>query len=180
MTRDPYERVDVRIDRFWTDYPDGRIETHLVLQSADRFIVKTLIFRTGDDMDPAATGYAEERVGTSEVNKRNALENCETSSIGRTLATLGYSTKGSHPSQTEPGKSNREGRRIVLEAAGGDRDLARALWSEAASNHGAGPDDLLDLETLDQVIAETLRLLEEQKTLTRDNGYQEGDTTPEE
>ena len=37
------------------------------------------------------TGYAYEREGASQINKTSALENCETSSIGRAIAAAGYS-----------------------------------------------------------------------------------------
>lgn len=36
-----------------------------------------------------AMGHAEERRGTSQINKTSALENCETSAIGRALAAFG-------------------------------------------------------------------------------------------
>ncbi len=36
------------------------------------------------------TGYAEEKRGSSMINKTSALENCETSAIGRALAACGY------------------------------------------------------------------------------------------
>ena len=35
-------------------------------------------------------GYAYEREGSSQINKTSALENCETSSIGRALAAAGF------------------------------------------------------------------------------------------
>jgi hypothetical protein len=37
-----------------------------------------------------ATGYAEERRDSTTINKTSALENCETSAIGRALAAYGY------------------------------------------------------------------------------------------
>jgi len=36
------------------------------------------------------TGHSYEREGSSQVNKMSALENCETSAIGRALAAAGY------------------------------------------------------------------------------------------
>jgi len=36
------------------------------------------------------TGHSYEREGSSQVNKTSALENCETSAIGRALAAAGY------------------------------------------------------------------------------------------
>ena len=36
------------------------------------------------------TGHAHERWGSNQINKTSALENCETSAIGRALAAAGY------------------------------------------------------------------------------------------
>ena len=41
------------------------------------------------------TGYAYEMVGSSQINKTSALENCETSSVGRALGFLNIGIDGS-------------------------------------------------------------------------------------
>jgi hypothetical protein len=55
----------------------------------------------------AANGFAEEVVGGSPVNKTSALENCETSAIGRALANAGYSKEKFRASMTEMTKAER-------------------------------------------------------------------------
>lgn len=101
-----YEPVEDRIRKFWDDHPKGRITTS-VLPSADgHYVVNAAVYREGEDV-PAATGHAEETVGSSPVNKLSALENCETSAIGRALANLGYAPKGKRPSREEMDKSQR-------------------------------------------------------------------------
>lgn len=112
-----YETVDDRLHKFWSEWPDGRIETELVSHTETQFIVKAHAYRLETDEFPAATGYAEERVGTSTVNKTSALENCETSAIGRALANLGLSPKGSRPSREEMGKAERSKPRLDGTAA---------------------------------------------------------------
>lgn len=102
-----YETVDDRLHKFWDAHPDGRIYTELVSHTDTQFIVKADVYRLDVDEFPAATGYAEERVGSSTVNKTSALENCETSAIGRALANLGLSPKGSRPSREEMDKADR-------------------------------------------------------------------------
>ena len=108
-----YETVDSRIHKFYEKYPMGRIVTHLLETRANevgqiiQYVFKAEAFRDVNDTIAAATGYAEEMVGSNPVNKTSPLENCETSAIGRCLANLGFSPKGSRPSQTEMTKAER-------------------------------------------------------------------------
>jgi len=99
-----YETVEERLTKFWKEYPDGRIDTSLVESTLQRFIVKAAIYRTEVDAQAWTTGYAEETVSTRGVNSTSALENCETSAIGRALANAGYASKGKRPSREEMSK----------------------------------------------------------------------------
>ena len=99
-----YETVEERLVKFWKEHPDGRIETTLVESTLQRFIVKASIYRTEVDAQAWTTGYAEETVSTRGVNSTSALENCETSAIGRALANAGYASKGKRPSREEMSK----------------------------------------------------------------------------
>jgi len=96
-----YETVEERLVKFWKDHPDGRIDTRLVEASATRFIVQAYIYRTEADQHPWSSGLAEETIQGRGVNATSALENCETSAIGRALASAGYATKGKRPSREE-------------------------------------------------------------------------------
>jgi hypothetical protein len=99
-----YETVEDRLTKFWKEHPDGRISTTLVEHTLQRFIVQAAIYRTEVDAQAWTTGYAEETVSTRGVNSTSALENCETSAIGRALANAGYVTKGKRPSREEMSK----------------------------------------------------------------------------
>ena len=101
---DDYETVEDRLLKYWKDHPDGQIHTEVVEATASRFIVKALIYRTEADVRPWTTGLAEETVQGRGVNATSALENCETSAIGRALANAGYATKGKRASREEMGK----------------------------------------------------------------------------
>lgn len=106
---DDYEPVADRIERFWQEHPVGSILTELVYHDEKSFIVKASVWRRAHDviklgnaalasplleaLQPHATGYAEEVIGSTNVNRTSALENCETSAIGRALANLGYAVK---------------------------------------------------------------------------------------
>ena len=96
-----YETVEERLIKFWKDHPDGRIATQLLDSSNGRYIVQAYIYRTEVDQHPWSSGLAEETVQGRGVNATSALENCETSAIGRALASAGYATKGKRPSREE-------------------------------------------------------------------------------
>ena len=96
-----YQPVEDRLNLFWKDHPDGQIHTKLVDTSSTRFIVEASIYRTEADLRPWTTGLAEETVQGRGVNATSALENCETSAIGRALANAGYATKGKRASREE-------------------------------------------------------------------------------
>ena len=99
-----YETVEVRLEKFIKDYPDFRIATELEVVERDRYIVKAYLFKTTSDSLSWATGYAEEKITDRGVNSTSALENCETSAIGRALANAGYAAKGKRPSREEMSK----------------------------------------------------------------------------
>ena len=99
-----YETVEERLAKFWKDHPDGQIHTEVIEHASSRFIVKASIYRTEADARPWTTGVAEETVQGRGVNATSALENCETSAIGRALANAGYATKGKRASREEMNK----------------------------------------------------------------------------
>ena len=99
-----YETVEERLIKYWKDHPDGQIHTQLVTSSPTQFIVMASIYRTEADPRAWATGLAEETVQGRGVNATSALENCETSAIGRALANAGYATKGKRPTREEMAK----------------------------------------------------------------------------
>ena len=93
-----YETVEDRIKRFYEAHPDGRIITEDYTTDNDRaqmmWRVKTTIYLDEGSQAaglPKATGHAFEVDGVGMANKTSALENCETSSIGRALANMNLS-----------------------------------------------------------------------------------------
>lgn len=104
---DDYQPVEERLALFIKDYEDFRVETELVSFQNDRYIVKAWLYRTYLDSTPFASGLAEETISSRGVNATSALENCETSAIGRALANAGYASKGKRPSKEEMVKVTR-------------------------------------------------------------------------
>ena len=108
-----YETVDERLHKFWERYPDGRLETEVVEASNTRFIILCKLYRSKEDDRPSSTGLAMEVISDRGVNANFALENGESSSIGRALANLGLSAKGKRPSREEMASVNaKENKRI--------------------------------------------------------------------
>ena len=104
-----YAAVDERLPLFWADCPRGRIHTEIIVDDGTRIIVRAELY--ADIADPVATttGFAEEVRGSSMVNKTSALENCETSAIGRALANYQYQGGKKRSSLEEVVKVYRQG-----------------------------------------------------------------------
>ena len=83
----PYVMVKDRVEEFHKEYPNGSIRTELI-EMTDRFIIKATIIPDVEEGSRYFTGHAEEIIGSTQINKTSALENCETSAIGRALGSL--------------------------------------------------------------------------------------------
>ena len=84
-----YLTVARRIDDFRksAEFKGWSIETELVSSYESIVVMKSTI--RDSDGKVAATGYAEENRSFGKINKTSALENAETSAVGRALAFLG-------------------------------------------------------------------------------------------
>jgi len=128
-----YETVEVRLEKFIADYPNFRIATELESHLNDRFIVKAYNYKDIAEHVAFATGYAEEKVTDRGVNSTSALENCETSAIGRALANAGYAAKGKRASQSEMAKVNRFIERPTLAAVPTQTNSKQSAPQQSAS-----------------------------------------------
>ena len=96
-----YATVAQRIALFRAAYPFGRIRTQLHSRDDGQITFMAEVFRRAEDTEPAATGWASERIGDGEINTSSCLENTETSAIGRALANLGFAASRQHASLEE-------------------------------------------------------------------------------
>jgi len=149
-----YETVEERLKRFYTDHPDGRIltenETLPEYRAEKIWVIKAIVFLSGEDVErgcPKATGYAFEIDGTGMANQSSALENCETSAIGRALANAGYSgnkrTSREEMEKVQRFEEQAKNRDWVAEAVLlKDKDKLRLLWGEAPK--AGAPTEILE------------------------------------
>ena len=97
-----YATVAERLAQFHKDYPDGRIITEWennyrfgdAETKSKTWVIKASVYLSAGDQAnelPKATGHAFEIDGTGGANNTSALENAESSAIGRALMVMGYS-----------------------------------------------------------------------------------------
>ena len=99
-----YATVAERLETLKNDFPDYRIETWDYSTPDDRakgiWRVKASLYLSKDDQAEGlakATGHAFEVDGQAGANVTSALENCESSAIGRALAIAGWSVNKDNP-----------------------------------------------------------------------------------
>lgn len=93
-----YSTVAERIQILYQEYPDARIITENLTTLQDRqvstWVFKATLYLTDADQErnlPKSTGHAFEIDGTGGANKTSAMENAESSAVGRCLALAGWS-----------------------------------------------------------------------------------------
>lgn len=83
-----YMTVALRVQQFREKHPDWSIVTAIVHRDADEVVMLASIVNEQGRI--IATGHAEEKRKASQINSTSALENAETSAIGRALAAAGF------------------------------------------------------------------------------------------
>lgn len=104
-----YAEVAERLPLFWKDCPRGRIITEIIVDDGTRIVMKAELYADIGDTVPTTTGFAEEIRGSSMVNKTSAMENTETSAIGRALANYQFQGSKKRASLEEMVKVYRQG-----------------------------------------------------------------------
>lgn len=142
-----YETVEERLRRFWSSEiaEDARIVTVNHTTQQDRavgtWVVEARLYLNQEDQArnlPKTVGWAFEVDGVGMANKTSALENAETSAIGRCLANFTFSgnkrVTREEMEKVARGQTPKLPTRQFLdeaEALGKDIDKLRLLYSEA-------------------------------------------------
>ena len=150
-----YATVAERLAMMEKDFPDYRLETHEYSTAEDRakgvWRVKATLYLTREDQVdglPKATGHAFEIDGQAGANATSALENCETSAVGRCLALASNKWTGNKDDATKSLASREEMEKVArgpvkpepvavpdeflvrVDAAGSVEEL-HSFWDEA-------------------------------------------------
>ncbi len=102
-----YVLVSDRVLYFNEQYQNGAIETKLLSPfDSDLVVMQAIVTPDATHPERVFTGYSQEKVGDGFINKTSALENSETSAVGRALAMMGIGVIESIASVDEINKAN--------------------------------------------------------------------------
>ncbi len=82
-----YAEVNQRIKAFRMVYPEGTINTEIISLENGVCTMKATAMNEGKIL---GTGFAQEKEGSTFINKTSYIENCETSAVGRALGMCGF------------------------------------------------------------------------------------------
>ena len=82
-----YVEVNERLKYFRATYPKYSLLSEVIEKTETTILIKATIYNEKERA--VATGLAEEKAGSSFINKTSHVENCETSAWGRALGNLG-------------------------------------------------------------------------------------------
>lgn len=147
-----YVLVKDRVLAFREKYPEGCIETEILSDViSDKIVIRAIISKVvinqltnsgaTDTKYILATGHSQATVGDGYINKTAALENAETSAVGRALAFLGIGVIESIASADEIHKATGSKKNIKAEV-----DLApnRSPDYQDKPSFGPGSDEEQD------------------------------------
>ena len=97
----PYVMVKDRVIHFNKEYPNGCIQSKMIDRVDKVVIFEATAIPDIDKPERFFTGHAEEEIGSTQINRTSALENCETSAVGRALAMMGIGADESFASGDE-------------------------------------------------------------------------------
>lgn len=100
-----YVMVKDRLVFFNETYPNGAIRSEIHAYANGQVIVKALVCPDVKNVERVFTAYSQARENDGMINKTSALENAETSAVGRALAMMGIGVIESVASADEVAKA---------------------------------------------------------------------------
>lgn len=94
-----YAMVFERIKALRQEMPNASIETKIISIDDGSVIMKATVL--DEDGRVLGTGHAEEKEGSTNINRTSYIENCETSAVGRALGMCGIGIDASFASADE-------------------------------------------------------------------------------
>lgn len=125
-----YSTVAKRVNDFRAEHPDWTIQSNILSVDEKTVIVRAEILNNEGRV--IASGLAEESRTASPINKTSAVENCETSAVGRALAFYGLAGSEIASADEVAGAIAREGSKKVSPK---DVDLLFAEIAKYANDH---------------------------------------------
>lgn len=98
---DGYVTVDQRIVAFKEAFPEGSLQSEIVLMSDNKVVIKAYAYRSPEDARPGIGHAAEVIPGKTSFQRDSELMVCETSAWGRAIAALGFEVKRGVATQEE-------------------------------------------------------------------------------
>lgn len=129
-----YVEVNQRVMEFWQKYPNGRISTEIVNWQDGIIVMKASGYRDVSDQIPFSVGHAYEKEGAGMINATSALENCETSAVGRMLGLGNFSAKKSIASREEVANAIHQQEAITAEKDRSHDPALKAKWALLAGS----------------------------------------------
>jgi len=133
-----YETVASRLARFRKDHPDWTVKPMMLACDDEvvRMVVEIGYFTESNQFVLIACGHSEEYRTSEGINATSALENCETSALGRALSFVGYGSADSIATAEEVIGAKRKAETIAEAKPG-----AVVLLQEAAKKGSAALQD---------------------------------------
>lgn len=156
-----YQTVALRVQMFREVHPDWSLTTAVMARDPECVVMQATI--ADESGRVLATGHAEENRKASQINRTSALENAETSAIGRALAALGlggteFATANEVENAVHQQNNGKDERPFTLGPAKNKTDLktkGRDFWRDVE----ACP----DASALDALIASSKPLIDQLK-----------------
>lgn len=120
---------------------EGDIVTEVIKDDDNVIVIRAEVFVKGIGK---ATGHAEEVRGSTNINRTSALENCETSAVGRALGMLGIGIDTSVATYEEVTNAQRKQEATKL-ATKSEKEGLMATIEKKAEKAGIERETLLDI-----------------------------------